>query len=530
VSGSLDLRVAALADAATLAAGRLDDAAVEAARAVVEKAGTRIGLGLEQTVVALAGPTGVGKSQLFNAITGAELATVGRRRPTTSSGQAAVWGDGGGDLLDWLEIHRRHRLDPGDLKGLVLLDLPDFDSVESGHREEADRVVALADLVLWVVEPQKYADATLHERYLRPLASHAGSMGIVLNQADLLSPTDVAAWRADAERLLAEDGLRGLPLVVVSARTGDGLHGLLQLLRERVAARDAAVAKLTADLEASAQLLGASCGGSAAGVGRADRARLVAALEDAAGVPAVLRAVVDAHRRRGALQTGWPFSRWLRRLRPDPLRRLRLPETPQPAVRTSLPTPTAVQRAQVATASRALADRAAEGVPPPWPNLVRAAALAGEEELPDRLDRGVAAADLHVSRPRWWRLAGVLQRALSYAVLLGAVWLLVLGVLGYLRIDEVVPLPELYGVPTPTWLLLGGMAAGIVLASLTRLVNRAGANRRARAAARSLRAGIERVADELVIAPVEWELDVRSRLCQAVETAGGRRRPERRRG
>lgn len=524
----LDLRIEALTEAAGLAEGRLDGDAVDSARAVVARAGARLGLGLEHTVVALAGPTGVGKSQLFNAITGTELATVGRRRPTTSSGQAAVWGDGAGELLDWLEISRRHRLDPGKLDGLVLLDLPDFDSVEAAHREEADRVVALADLVLWVVEPQKYADATLHDR-LRRLASHAASTGIVLNQADLLAPPDVAAWRADAERLLAEDGLQGSPVVVMSARTSEGLPELQRLLSERVEAHDAAVAKLTADLEASAGLLGASCTGSPKGVRREDRARLLAALEDAAGVPTVLRAVADAHRRRGVLETGWPFVRWVRRLRPDPLRRLRLPERPQPSIRTSLPAPTDVQRAQVATASRELADRAAEGLAAPWPRLVRGAALAEEERLPDRLDRAVSAADLHVGRPRWWRLAGALQKLLSLAVLVGAVWLLVLGVLGYLRIDEVVPLPELYGIPVPTWLVLGGAAAGIVLAFLARLVNGAGASRRARAAGRSLRGGIEDVADELVVEPVEAELDVRDRLCAAVETAGGARRAGRRR-
>ncbi|MEJ7569299.1 MAG: GTPase, partial [Gaiellaceae bacterium] len=185
MSGGLDARIAALTEAADLAGGRLDDGAVETARAVVGKAGARLGLGLETTVVALAGPTGVGKSQLFNALTGTELATVGRRRPTTSAGQAAAWGDGGEPLLDWLGIARRHRLESGELEGLVLLDLPDFDSVESAHRAEADRVVELADLVLWVVEPQKYADATLHERYLRPRASHPDTMAGVLKQAHL---------------------------------------------------------------------------------------------------------------------------------------------------------------------------------------------------------------------------------------------------------------------------------------------------------------------------------------------------------
>ncbi|MBA3246244.1 MAG: ABC transporter, partial [Actinobacteria bacterium] len=237
-----------------------------------------------------------------------------------------------------------------------------------------------------------------------------------------------------------------------------------------------------------------------------------------------LRAVADAHRRRGALACGWPFVRWVRRLRPDPLRRLRLPETPQPAIRTSLPPPTEVQRAQVATAARALADRAAEGLPSPWPRLARTAALAEDERLPDRLDRAVAAAELHVSRPRWWSVAALLQRLLAWASLAGALWLLALAVLGYLRVDDVVPLPEVYGIPIPTWLLLGGAAGGIAVAFLARFVNGAGANRRARAAGRSLRAGVEEVADELVVTPIERELDVHRRLCAAVETARGKGR------
>ena len=132
MKGTLDARLAALREAADLAEGRLDSEAVERARAVVAQAGERLGLGLESTVVALAGPTGAGKSRLFNALAGEDLASVGRRRPTTSAGQAAVWGDGADPLLDWLQIPRRHRLAADGLEGLVLLDLPDFDSVESG--------------------------------------------------------------------------------------------------------------------------------------------------------------------------------------------------------------------------------------------------------------------------------------------------------------------------------------------------------------------------------------------------------------
>ncbi|MEO5791174.1 MAG: hypothetical protein ABIR67_03775, partial [Gaiellaceae bacterium] len=236
-------------------------------------------------------------------------------------------------------------------------------------------------------------------------------------------------------------------------------------------------------------------------------------------VPTVVRAVGDAHRRRGALATGWPFVRWIRRFRPDPLRRLRLPETPQQHLRTSMPPPTDVQRAQVASAARRLADGAAEGLPQPWPRLVREAATAADDRVADRLDRAVAGADLRVSRPRWWRLAGLLQTLLALAVAAGAVWLGTLAVLGWLRIEDVVPLPEVRGIPIPTWLLLGGAAAGILLAFLARLVNGVGARRRARRAGRSLGARVETVAQELVIEPIERELDAHGRLCGAISRA-----------
>jgi GTP-binding protein EngB required for normal cell division len=526
MKGNLDQRLAALSEAAGLAEGRLDNGAVERARAVVAQAGERLGLGLDSTVVALAGPTGAGKSRLFNALAGEDLAAVGRRRPTTSTGEAAVWGDGADPLLDWLEIPRRHRRAPNGLDGLVLLDLPDFDSVETAHRLEVDRIVGLADLVAWVVEPQKYADAALHDHYLRRLASHGEAMAVVLNQADLLSPRDVDAWRADVTRLLSEDGIRGAPLLVVSAETGEGLDELRRLLSERVRARDAAVARLAADVDDAVEAFGSACGeGRPAGVHSEDRRRLALALEDAAGVPAVLRAVEAAHRRRGALATGWPFLRWVRRLRPDPLRRLRLPDTPQPGVRTSLPPPTEVQTAQVATAVRRLADRAAEGLPDPWPRLVRDAAAARDADVADGLDRAVSGADLHVSRPRWWTVAAFLQKAFALAVVAGGLWLLVLALLGFLHVDEVVPLPKAYGIPIPTWLLAGGALAGIVFAFLAGLVNGGGARRRARAAARSLRTGIEEVGEKLVIGPVDAELDVERRFCEAVASARrGKRR------
>ncbi len=521
MSSALDQRLSALAEAVRLADGRLNPEAVEAGRAVVARAGERLGLGLDATVVALAGPTGAGKSTLFNLLAGRELSRAGVRRPTTGMTTAAVAGGVDDALLDWLDVRSRHALDAGAPAGLVLLDLPDFDSIEAAHRAEVDRLVRIVDLLVWVVDPQKYADAALHEGYLRPLAGHAAAMLVVLNQVDLLAGQGARA-REDLRRVLSRHGLGDVPVLALSARTGEGTEELRAAVEERVRGRQAALARLAADVEAVSGPLRAAAGeGRAAGIGRRDREQLVAALAHAAGLPTVVGAVERAHKHRGALAAGVPWTAWLRRLRPDPLRRLGLGHGPQEEVRTSLPPATPVQRAQVDSALRSLALQAATGLPEPWPALARRAATANESELADRLDRAVAGANLQVSRPRWWSAARRLQRVLAAIALAGALWLAVLAGLGYLQLGDAVPTPDVRGIPAPTALLAGGLLAGIILAALARLVNRVGARRRARRARRALDERIAQVADELVIAPLERELATHTALLQAL---GGERR------
>jgi len=247
----------------------------------------------------------------------------------------------------------------------------------------------------------------------------------------------------------------------------------------------------------------------------------VAALEEAAGVPAVVSAVERAHRRRGALATGWPFVRWARRLRPDPLRRLHLAGRPDAAQRTSLPVATGVQRAEVAAAARAVAARASDGLPDPWPGLVRGAATRSEPDLPDRLDRAVAGTALPARSPAWWGAFGLLQRALAVVAVVGALWLVALAGLGYLQLQDAVPHPKLEGFPLPTVLLLGGLLAGLLVAALTRWANGIGARRRGRRAARALRRSVEEVAETGILEPVRGELEARRALCAAVAAARG---------
>lgn len=514
---SLDERLVALREASGLARGRLDDELVDRAEAVVAQAGARLGLGVEATVVALAGPTGAGKSTLFNALAGEELTRASHLRPTTATATAAVWGDVGDELLDWLEVPTRHRRE-GEPEGLVLLDLPDFDSVERAHRAESERVVALADLTIWVVDPQKYADGVLHERYLRPLAEHAGAMLVVLNHADRLDEAARRECVTDLQRLLADDGLAQLTVVAVSALTGLGLEELRSQLQRRVEAREAAVTRLEADVAVVTGGFGPSCEGRATGLGDGDRATLARALGIAAGVPVVVQATARSHRRRGALATGWPYLRWLRRARPDPLRRLGLGRADGDG-RSSLAPATRVQDAQVDMAVRSIGTRAGQGLAQPWPTLVRGAALREREQLPAALERAVAQAELPTREPFWWRGVNLLQWLLVAVALVGGLWLLALALLAYLQLDQVIPTPDVEGIPLPTSMLLGGLVLGLLLALLCGAANRFGAHRRARRAERSLAHRIAVVGESHVLAPLEAELSARRELCEAVARA-----------
>jgi GTP-binding protein EngB required for normal cell division len=228
------------------------------AETLLRRSGERMRMSASHTVVALAGGTGSGKSSLFNALAGANFSPAGVMRPTTKHSHACVWGmEGAAPLLDWLSVQRRHRyarasaLDEGEasLTGLLLLDLPDHDSVVTGSAALVDRLVKLVDMLVWVLDPLKYADAAVHRRYLVPLAGHAAVTMVVLNQVDTLSPDQAADCEADLRRLLDAEGLTETSILVTSALTGAGLDELRLSLATAVATRRAAVDRIAADID-----------------------------------------------------------------------------------------------------------------------------------------------------------------------------------------------------------------------------------------------------------------------------------------
>ncbi len=511
----LATRAEGLEQALAVGGDRLDQKASTYARAVIDRTGERLRLGPHYTIVALVGATGSGKSTLFNALAGMELAETGVRRPTTGRAMACVWGEDTADpLLDWLEVPRRHRtrretvLDAdheSELHGLVLLDMPDHDSTQVAHRLEVDRLVELVDLMVWVVDPQKYADEALHHGYLKRLANHDGVMIVVLNQIDKLAPAEAETCRTDLRRLLDADGLDSVRLLVTSAATGRGVEDLRRLLAEVVDVQGAVAARSAADLDRAARRLLDSVAENepeAKDLRGADD--LVGALAQAAGVPVVLDAVTNDYRRQAGQAMGWPFAQWWRRLRPDPLRKLRLSTGTEGELREltqpSVPEATPSQKSRVELSVRQVISGVTDLLPRPWADSVRAVATRPDADLSEALDETVAKVDLTLRPPGWWQAVKAVQLLLAVAAVAGFAWLAVVGVLAFLQVH--VDTPFLGFAPLPTVLLAGGLLGGALTSLIVQQAVNAGAKRRRMAVAAAMRESVQDVAWSHVVAPI----------------------------
>ncbi|MFG2477327.1 GTPase [Streptomyces fagopyri] len=505
--GPLRSRLDALRELVGLSRARLDGRTLAEAGRVLDEAAARRKLSGQHTVVAIAGATGSGKSQLFNALAGVAISETGVRRPTTAAPIACSWSDGAATLIDRLGIPGRLRRRPlqspdaeAQLHGLVLVDLPDHDSAAVQHREHVDRILALVDAVIWVVDPEKYADAMLHERYLRPMAGHAEVTFVVLNQVDRLPGEAADQVLDDLRRLLDEDGIAlgeygepGATVLALSALTGEGIGELREVLGQFVAERGAAARRISADLDAAAaRLRPVYATGRRTGLSEEARDEFSDRLADAVGATAAGQAAERSWRRNANRACGTPWLRlwhWCQDRREPPTGRhaLRAPADEE-----------ATARQRVEQAVRTVADRAARGLPAPWALAVREAAVRGAQGLPEALDEmatQAAAPAGRPPRPGWWPVAVLGQASMTILQIVGGLWLLgqIVGLMA----------PNLW---VPVLLMVAGIIGGPFVEWSSRLAARGPARRYGLDAERRLREAAAGCGRARVLDPVAAEL------------------------
>ncbi|MDH3425361.1 MAG: 50S ribosome-binding GTPase [Acidimicrobiia bacterium] len=252
--------VTGLDSALLRAGGVLDNAELVEATQIADRLGARRGFGGGVFVAALAGATGSGKSSLLNALAGEEVASVSESRPHTAQPMAWVPEEAGADLDTLLtELGITERVKNLAMPSVAILDLPDQDSVERSHRLTVERILPLVDVVVWVFDPEKYADRSLHDEFLAPLASYRDQFLFVLNKLDRLGQQAGAVGDA----LMAELAADGLSPDRYFATAADppaaapiGIHELAAHLTERLEAKKAIAGKQLADIRNAVRIIG----------------------------------------------------------------------------------------------------------------------------------------------------------------------------------------------------------------------------------------------------------------------------------
>ena len=185
-------------------------------------------------LLVIGGSTGGGKSTLLNSLVGAAVSPAGVLRPTTRSPVLVCHPDDFGGFVAGGPLPGLPRSSDGTLgtlrvlgsaavpAGLAVVDAPDVDSVEVTNRRLADRLLASADLWIFVTTAARYADAVPWE-LLRSAVARGASIAIVLSRVNHLAHATVSTHLRE---LLRAESLGAAPLFVIEQSTLDD-QGLL---------------------------------------------------------------------------------------------------------------------------------------------------------------------------------------------------------------------------------------------------------------------------------------------------------------
>ncbi|QRV02925.1 50S ribosome-binding GTPase [Arcanobacterium phocisimile] len=442
----------------------------------------------QTTVVAIAGPTGAGKSSLINALIGEDLVKVAATRPTTSAPTAisSQTIDSDSLITQWLDIAQRY-----ERTGLehvfhtaapfVLVDLPDIDSTSASNREQAAEIIGKADVVVWIVDPQKYADSSVHDEYLINLSEHSDVMLTVLNQSDRLAPADRTHVIESLTQILHSNSIDS-PIVLTSATTGEGIDELRSRISAFAQAKKAATDKLAADIRTLAYRISEDFRSHVSQEPVNDTGseqKIIASALRAGGALVLSRLAGESYTHRAKKATRWPLTRWVGRLKVDPLERFRLGAG---QVSEDVVPVTGIARSEVALQEAAngyqrYVERRTAGMPTRWAQKIVKDTDNTVANLVRRADYIGTHTDIEANRhPIWWRVVNLIHWLLLGTVIVGLGWIALRAFA--INLGIWVTQPPMVGIfPLPLVIAVCGIALGWMLSGISAVIVRRGAAR-----------------------------------------------------
>lgn len=478
VLGALDSLTRCLA--ATLA---LADAAdtlglpTDSLRAAHADSVQRVGFPGDAYVLALVGGTGVGKSSLLNALAHGVVSAASVRRPTTA--EPIAWvprteREALGPLLEWLDIREVREHEEKDLGLVAILDLPDVDSIAPEHRARVESLLPRIDAVAWIADPEKYADAVLHDQFFRSWLPRIARQVVVVNKADRVSVDDGRRIRRDVEADVAREtgGSAHVAVLLSSTAQEHGMDDLRAWLSAGVDAKAIVRARIAATIVAGTGEVARQAGIDphrpsvplldAAGRSESIRAATAAILRtiDLGGLRAQAIAATRASARsRGTgpigLVTSFVYRASGRETSVADPRRFLLRWRERGGLGPAVESIREALSGSVRSASPALRPVLTGATEP---TEVR----RGLERAVDRAIGGVESFEPPVSQ--WWSVLGFLQTLATAGLALSAAWVVV-WILAR-PLTGSVDLPVLGPVPSPFVSLVAFLVAGYVLARL----------------------------------------------------------------
>ena len=248
ITTALDLLDLAIASSDGLASGssRKDAATIAAA------ARRRQDFFSDSIVVAIAGGTGSDKSSLLNAIAGTTICSTSTLRPHTDhplawipAGDHAIAAMVASLGIDDVVVH-----DGGP--ALAIVDLPDLDSVDDDHRTLVESILPVVDAVVWMFDPIKYHDPSIHDDFLVDVIEYESVFTFVLNKIDRLDEAETEAVVTHLGVILAMDGFEDPNVLPIAADPPldepIGIEALVAMLNETLLAKRADRAKVVKDV------------------------------------------------------------------------------------------------------------------------------------------------------------------------------------------------------------------------------------------------------------------------------------------